>query len=269
MPILRTSGQLIFFAHVPKCAGSAVEAYLQARFGPLALLDNAYMRHDASRRWSRSSPQHIDLESLGRLFPSGFFDYSFAVVRHPVARIVSAYHFQREVEGTLPEDLSLTDWLHQLQDGARETSYQYDNHTRPMADLVPEDARIFHLEHGLDPIIPWLDAITGTSTAPRAFTHKNKRGDHVRNAAKAAKETLVPDAQALALIAKLYARDFTRFGYDIATPAPRATAPTLSARFKAQRDAELQTRNRLSQKILRKTHRILARLRQEKQICSK
>jgi hypothetical protein len=94
MPIFKAGGKLVYYAHVPKCGGSAVGWYLTERFGPIAFEDRNHTRHDAKTQWSRTSPQHIDRVSLGRLFPEGFFDAAFTIVRHPVARLVSAYHFQ-------------------------------------------------------------------------------------------------------------------------------------------------------------------------------
>ncbi|WP_095587768.1 sulfotransferase family 2 domain-containing protein [Actibacterium ureilyticum] len=257
MPIIRTNTDLIFFAHVPKCAGSAIEDYLRARFPLIAFEDNAYMRRPVEQRWNKSSPQHIDLEALNRLFPQGFFDHSFAVVRHPVARIVSAYHFQHEVERSIPESTSFVDWLRLIQDESAQRPFQYDNHVRPMTQLVPEEAQVFYLEHGLDAVIPWLDMITGDIAGPRAFTHKNKRGAYTRNA----KEQVVPSDEELALIEEIYGTDFERFGYRIGQKMPDAPAPALPDSFILARDAELAARDTLSSKVKDKANRLMARLK--------
>ncbi|MEL6934393.1 MAG: hypothetical protein AAFO17_15100 [Pseudomonadota bacterium] len=68
MPIIRIKGRPIFFAHVLKCAGTSIEKYLRARFGPLALLDRDYYDHPSRLRWSATSLQHIDVANLRRLF---------------------------------------------------------------------------------------------------------------------------------------------------------------------------------------------------------
>ena len=54
MPIVRINSKLVYFAHVPKCAGSAVERYLAARFGPLGFLDSTYLKMRKSRRWNNT-----------------------------------------------------------------------------------------------------------------------------------------------------------------------------------------------------------------------
>ncbi|MBV1903270.1 MAG: sulfotransferase family protein [Marinosulfonomonas sp.] len=209
MPILRSGAQLIYYAHVPKCAGTAVEEYLTARFGTLAFHNKRYLSQPQPERWCRSSPQHIDLNSLNRLFPDDFFDFSFAVVRHPVDRIVSAWHFQLEVERTVPQGLTFGEWLHDLEDIHTDQPFAFDNHTRPMNDIVPQGAKTFHLEHGLEPIVPWLDEVTGEKAGPRAIGETNRRGGK----AAPGSGKISPSPTEIAQIAQLYSVDFERFGY--------------------------------------------------------
>jgi hypothetical protein len=234
MPIVRAGPYLVYFAHVPKCGGSAIEAYLGKRFGRIALLDTRHHARSADKRWSRTSPQHISLEVRDRLFPEGFFDYSFAVVRHPVARLVSAYHFQKEIEQLPSARVGFSDWLETLPEMMEEDPFVFDNHTRPMVELVPQDAKIFHLEHGLDALVPWFDDITGRKDAPRALRPANERKDRKGGGTK-----VTPSDRDIALIEKLYAADFARFGYTPDRKAPAAPAPELSPDFIAERDAEL------------------------------
>jgi hypothetical protein len=235
MPIFRSPAGLVFYAHVPKCAGSAVETHLAARFGPVAFQDTGHFARPAEQRWSKTSPQHIDAASLTRLFPPGFFAASFTIVRHPVSRLVSAYHFQRDVEGTIPAGRPFGDWLDDVPDILAEDPFAYDNHIRPMSDLVPREARVFHLEHGLDALVPWLDGVAGDRAGPRAIDHVNRQNEYART--KAARVT--PTSGEIARIARIYARDFDRFGYrpearEPAMPAPELDAETLRARDAAR-----------------------------------
>ena len=168
MPIFKAGGKLVLYAHVPKCGGSAVAWYLAQRFGPIAFHDNFHTRHDPRTLWSKTSPQHIDRGSLARLFPDGFFDAAFTIVRHPVARLVSAYHFQLEVEKSVPLTTGFSEWLEDLAELRSENPFAFDNHVRPMTEIVPDGATVFHMEHGLDALVPWFDALTGAASAPRA-----------------------------------------------------------------------------------------------------
>ena len=212
MPISKIAGKLIYFAHVPKCAGTAVELYLQARFGPLALRDPRHTLHAPGTLWPRSSPQHIDRVSLGRLIPPGFCDASFALVRHPVDRILSIYHFQDEVQAIIAPDQTLTDWLAALPGLMAADPFYADNHCRPMGDLVPPDAVVFQLEAGLAPVVDWLDAQAGNSDGARVITPVNVRGSRPQHP-----RTLTPRRQPTAAdittIERLYTGDMGRFGY--------------------------------------------------------
>jgi len=91
-----------------------IEKYLEQRFGALAFVDSRRFKRPYAPEWTATSPQHVTVETLGRLFPPDFFDHSFEVVRHPVARIVSAYHFARDVEATIPTTVGLSEWLSAL-----------------------------------------------------------------------------------------------------------------------------------------------------------
>ena len=111
MPIFRVGDRLHYFAHVPKCGGSSVERYLRARFGALAFVDSRHLDRPAALRWSRSSPQHLALSDFRRLVPSEWISSSFAVVRHPQNRLISAFRFQVEVERSIAAIWTIDEWF--------------------------------------------------------------------------------------------------------------------------------------------------------------
>lgn len=116
MPIFRTGRGVLYFAHVPKCAGTTLETYLTDRFGigSRSLFDSFYLRPKPTDRWSRSSPQHIDAHSLSLMFGPVFFDRMFAILRHPVLRLRSVYMYQRDVEGFIDPQERFLQWLEAL-----------------------------------------------------------------------------------------------------------------------------------------------------------
>lgn len=232
MPFFRAEKKLVYYTHVPKCGGSAIAYYLEDRFGALGFYDNSFHKKRArNAAWSATSPQHVDAETLQSLLPMTFFDAMFAVVRHPVPRTVSTYHFQREVEGRIPADVSFSDWLRTL-----ETSgfgvFEYDNHVLPMDLLVPEASTIFHLEHGLDAIVVWLDLLTGKTTGPRVIMPENARGALVG----VKSEKVVPTSEDISCIGRIYAADFARFGYRPDHLEPKSPPPELTEAFVAARN---------------------------------
>jgi hypothetical protein len=212
MPVVRCNAKLLYFAHIPKCGGSSVEDYLLARFRAVGFYDPDMRQTLPSRRWSRTSPQHVDWATLQKLLPAQLLDGVFTVVRHPVSRIVSAFHFQVEVEKAVAPDTSFSDWLAAQARAFEADQFTIDNHFRPQVDFIPKDGcRVFHLEHGLEAIIPYLDGIAGDEDGPRFIRHYNKRdGKRARQAAPA-----VPSAADLRLIESLYSSDFSRFGYTL------------------------------------------------------
>lgn len=248
MPIFRAGPKLVYYAHVPKCAGSSVNWYLEERFGELAFSDRSYTKQPPRLRWTRSSPQHIDRDSLERLFPKGFFDAVFTIVRHPVDRLVSAYHFQLDVERSISSQVSFSDWLADIADRLEEDPFAFDNHVRPMTEIVPETAHVFHVEHGLDQIVIWFDALTGQADGPRALPRMNEYGAYTGKRSQKA----TPSETDLAQIARLYAADFERFGYELGSRKPKASAPVLSAEHVAERDAFLREFNSPLSRMRRK-----------------
>ncbi len=220
MPVFRIGDKLHYYAHVPKCGGSSVEAYLKARFGALAFLDTRFLDVPEARRWTKSSPQHLPFDAFTRLIPADWLASSFAVVRHPVKRLVSAFQYQVEVEGTVSALWSIDEWFDDWLGRAETEPFLYDNHLCPQSAIVPADATVFRLEDGLDKIVPHLDALAGNTDGPRAIPAENVRKKGMSPDA----ERLKPSAETLARVAAFYAEDFARFGYGESTP-PKAAHP--------------------------------------------
>jgi len=256
MPFFKFENKFIYYAHVPKCGGSSVAYYLQDRFGELAFFDNQFAALGEGRRWTKSSPQHVDVGTLERMIPLHFFDAMFAIVRHPVARTISTFHFQRDVEKSIPEGMGLTEWLAALEPA--QSHFQYDNHVLPMNRIVPPGAAVFHLEHGLDQLTLWLDKVTGNTNGPRAFEQVNKRGAYDKNPG-AQKAQVEPTAEDLARIGTIYAEDFERFGYEVNSRAPQAAAPEITDAFIAAREAEIKRMNAPLRRLQRKVQRRLSK----------
>jgi len=220
MPIVRIAEKLVYFAHVPKCAGTAIELYLQDRFGPLGLRDARYLQLSEAMRWSKSSPQHIDAASLGHLLPLSFFSASFAMVRHPATRIHSVFRFQRDIERTLDPDMPFRDWLDALSGHYERNPFYLDNHPRPMCDFVPEGATLFRMEAGMSPVLDWLDGLAGSKEGPRQMIVTNGYHQRLQRLKAQPGPDLEMTADVKARIADLYAADFQRFGYDIDDTEP-------------------------------------------------
>ncbi len=216
MPIIRTETLLLYFAHVPKCGGTGIEGLLTQRFGQRArgFLDPGHFAQPPETRWGRNSPQHVDAATMARLFPSDFFDATFAMVRHPVLRLRSVYLYHRDVEGAIAPDESFGAWLDALPTRRHADPFHLDNHARPICEMVPEGARVFRLEEGVGALVGWLDEITGTTGRQRDVTRRHSLAERLGALGKAPRgpEVIVtPDH--VAKVAALDPQDFDRFGY--------------------------------------------------------
>ncbi|MDA5095167.1 sulfotransferase family 2 domain-containing protein [Aliiroseovarius sp. KMU-50] len=201
MAIFRSSDKIIFFAHVPRCAGTSVEAHVRKRFGPPAFLDTRYRRNKA--KWTVTSPNHVHLDALKQLFPSGFFDHVFAVVRHPEDRLRSAFLFQRDVEKTIDSETDFDRFLDRLQRPRFRNRPKFDNHFRPQSELVPEDAKTFAFEDGIETVLKHIDNLAGVEALHMDIPHRLPTNT---------KLAALTDAQ-IAKIHQIYAVDYQRFGY--------------------------------------------------------
>lgn len=220
MPILQVNGKLVYFAHVPKCAGTSIEEYVIDRFGPIALQDRQYFNRAPADRWSRTSPQHIDAETLERLVPRSFFSEGFAVVRHPMDRLKSAFrHAQRLRDLTW---VSFPRFVESLQERHNQDRFLLDNHFRPMSDIVPDwTETILRLEDGEGPIIAYFDRLAGNTDGARTLPHAQKalaplpRATGLRGIRQRRKFPGLPplDEALCRKVHALFAADYDRFGY--------------------------------------------------------
>jgi hypothetical protein len=228
MPIFRIGDKLHYFAHVPKSGGSSVEYYLTARFGRLALVEPNRPETPRHLLWTVLQSNHVPLFALDPVFPRDWFASSFATVRHPLRRLVSAFFFARDVRKVIPLATDFNAWAKDALSQLSGNPFAFAGHVLPQWELVPEDSRVFRLEDGLDPVIPYLDGLAGNTDGPREMP--------VRNIGRWRKQTdapPVPDERTLELVAKVYARDFQRFGYEVPTTMAAVAAlpdlPTLEA----------------------------------------
>ena len=113
------------------------------------------------------------------------------------------------------------DWL-----GRKDADpFRYDNHIRPMVELVPEGPAFFRMEEGLAPVVAHLDHHAGNTDGARTIAPENVRKKKMAGEA----QRLTPSPETRARIADFYAEDCRRFGYaidDVRGPAHPTPKPT-------------------------------------------
>lgn len=180
---------------------------MRQRFGAVGFMDEHFFSLPNSLQWSRSSAQHVPVSTLDRLFPAEFYDASFSVVRHPVDRLVSEFHYLRDHLLRIAPSETFSSWISQIDGAVAANPWLFDNHLRPMTEMVPSGATIFRLEDGLERIIPYLDALVGYGDQSLRFDRVLTRDESIPKVTATAAD--------IAVIERIYREDFERFGYTL------------------------------------------------------
>jgi len=88
LPIYRIGTAKVLFIHIPKTAGTAIGDHL-GQAGPAVFEERIKFRGGVF------GPRHLPAAVLEKVFFPEMIDYAFIVVRHPVARLISEYRYQR------------------------------------------------------------------------------------------------------------------------------------------------------------------------------
>jgi hypothetical protein len=204
VPLYRIGSTKVLFIHIPKTAGMALDAHLTAH--GTAVFKDPITTHAGLFR-----PRHQPAAVLEQIYLPETIDYAFTVVRHPVARLVSGYRYQRRhrhLHLSRLRFLGFDAWLRYCLWCARSEVDYRDGHFRPQVDFPCFDCDVFRYEDGLDAVMQGV--IRATGTALPAHTPE-------RNVSPYRPVTIAKSS--LDLIARFYAADFERFGYTVDVPA--------------------------------------------------
>jgi hypothetical protein len=199
MPMVYAGSKSIFFAHVPKTGGTSIAVYLERRFGHLALSDRRRYRGKTGTGLI-VPPDHLANDDLEEFLPPKI-DYAFAVVRHPVARMISEYRYQRG--SSRLSWFNFSNWLRVVIECAKREPRMYENHIRPQSDLVPEFAEPFKIEEGCEALVEHIDDVVCGPAPEVAVPHLNR----------SEKIDVHLTQEDVLTIRDFYAVDYERFGY--------------------------------------------------------
>lgn len=192
------------FIHVPKTGGTAIETHLRG-IGLAGYFDPpTYM---PVRPYLKVPPAHYDYGYLNRLFDLTAL-YSFAVVRHPVKRLISEYKWALE-KSSRKDDLAHMDFSSYIRfmfEEYRRDENMFSGHFKPQIRFVGEKVtKIFKYEAGLDNVVRHVLRDVGlTFNAQMTVPVVNNTSPR----------KVVPSQSDMDLIAEFYAEDFEAFGYE-------------------------------------------------------
>lgn len=178
MPLLRLGPKLLHFIHIPRTGGHAI-AFFAKSIGRIG-------HFSEKAGGAPCSAEHFHAALYNGLHFRQLVDWSFAVTRDPLDRLISEYKMLRDARqhgaatGKAAQSAfrarHMTDfdsWTkHVLSRYARDP-FVCDNHIRPQVEFLTADARRFRFEKGLDQVAARL-AFSADIDTPPAVLHTNK-----------------------------------------------------------------------------------------------
>jgi hypothetical protein len=203
VPLYRFPHRTILFIHIPKAGGTTVASYLRDH----ASVAQALFSPDMGKRRALGlpcTPQHMHGEMVRYLFGAGFIDWSFAIVRDPLERLVSEYRWRhRSVKPSeaLPDVLT---WFRDRRKEYATNPYILDNHIRPQNEFPLASSEIFRFEDGMDRV---MRAVAERLDMPPP---KQEEPRHLNSSPEMALEM---SEEFVAEIRDFYKEDYRLYGY--------------------------------------------------------
>lgn len=209
MPIFTIKGRSYLFIHIPKTGGSSIEDALAPHV-------ETTFRYNGVPAGFPCPPQHLHYAELISRFDISSFDEVFAIVRHPLSRIVSEYKFKTYRKNRF---IGFEVWADVALKKAEGNPFHLDNHMRPQVEFVGEGVTVFRFEEGLPKIFEDMKRRMGLD-APEIQLAWSKKGRS---------QDVAASPEILARIERFYAADYDRFAY------PAGAAGSLRLRPEAPR----------------------------------
>lgn len=208
MPIFRLETKSVLFAHIPKTAGSSIEDLFSELGWQTTELDR-YEGVLSANHLRRCSPQHMHADLLESIYRVEKFDFSFAVVRHPVDRALSEFGFRngQKLHGDVHENEVSTWWMAQKSELKR-NSFHLDNHLRHQHEFVLENMEIYKYEEDLGRLHSKIISLT---RAEKSLDYEPEM-PHVNKSANSNNRIQI-SRQISKNVARYYRRDMKLFGY--------------------------------------------------------
>lgn len=156
MTVFRKEQQHVYFAHIPKTGGTTIEQLFVKNGYEMAFFDGG--KGKSYLNILQNSPQHMDRKQYETIFKMSRFDFSFACVRHPLARFKSemGMRMRNKINGN--DEKRNSDFAFKLIDDYIADINSFDGHLKPQVDYVSRGMRVFKLEDGMNALIAELNS---------------------------------------------------------------------------------------------------------------
>ncbi len=143
------------FIHVPKTGGTSIVEFLRH------LKFSEYFGYDSNfRKQFKEPPQHFTYNLLNEMINIELLDFSFAIVRNPINRIISSYFWSLEnsSKSSLYLNMDFQTWFNFQTEDFKKNKNTLSNHILPQYYFIgPKIKKIYYFESGLDNI--FLDVV--------------------------------------------------------------------------------------------------------------
>ncbi|MGR5167021.1 sulfotransferase family 2 domain-containing protein [Vibrio astriarenae] len=148
MPLIKSNeSEWIYYIHIPKTGGTSLDVAIEKHYD-LNFKSNSDLF---------SIPlHHLEMDMMVELGINKLFQRSFAVVRHPIDRILSEYKYRCKLN-------RLTRWILDFDGFVLLSLKEFSenkrilvNHIRPQVDFIDENTKVFKLEDGMARVLDYL-----------------------------------------------------------------------------------------------------------------
>ena len=190
--------------HIPKTGGTALNHF----FKLMGFAEHFGTENHSIRSTMRCPPQHYHYDILDQILNISSFDFCFAVVRNPIERCWSDYHWAKKNTALSETNLLFDDWVQLVLEKYKENPFYLANHIRPQSDFVgPYIKKIFKFEDGLESALEQIFKSLG-------YESNNKLEIPKINVSEYSSD-LICSSKTISLVQEFYFNDYINFNYKL------------------------------------------------------